>query len=87
MRCDPTKKLEQKGCFVLHRTRHLFVHQETAVIKSIRAHLAECGIVTPLYVMVWKNSSMWSLTPGLERPSVTRECLALLDKQLRLLKA
>jgi transposase len=29
----------------LHRTRHLFIRQQTAVINSIRAHLAEFGIV------------------------------------------
>ena len=26
---------------MLHRTRHLFIRQQTAVINSIRAHLAE----------------------------------------------
>jgi hypothetical protein len=30
---------------MLHRTRHLFIRQQTAVINSIRAHLAEFGIV------------------------------------------
>jgi len=29
---------------MLHRTRHLFIRQQTAVIISIRAHLAEFGI-------------------------------------------
>jgi transposase len=33
---------------VLHRTRHLFIRQQTAVINSIRAHLAEFGIVAPV---------------------------------------
>jgi transposase len=32
----------------LHRTRHLFIRQQTAVINSIRAHLAEFGIVAPV---------------------------------------
>lgn len=30
---------------MLHRTRHLFVRQQTSVINAIRAHMAEFGIV------------------------------------------
>jgi transposase len=33
---------------MLHRTRHLFIRQQTAVINSIRAHLAGFGIVAPV---------------------------------------
>jgi len=33
---------------MLHRTRHLFIRQQTAVINSIRAHLVEFGIVAPV---------------------------------------
>ena len=33
---------------MFHRTRHLFIRQQTAVINSIRAHLAEFGIVAPV---------------------------------------
>ena len=33
---------------MLHRTRHLLIRQQTAVINAIRAHLAEFGIVAPL---------------------------------------
>jgi hypothetical protein len=33
---------------MLHRTRHLFIRQQPAVINSIRAHLAEFGIVAPV---------------------------------------
>ena len=43
-----TKTPEQQSCLMLHRTRHLFVRQQTAVINSIRAHLAEFGIVAPV---------------------------------------
>ena len=45
MRFVPTKTPEQQSCLMLHRTRHLFIRQQTAVINSIRAHLAEFGIV------------------------------------------
>src|SRR5882672_5284283 len=48
MRFVPTKTLEQQSCLMLHRTRHLFIRQQTAVINSIRAHLAEFGIAAPV---------------------------------------
>src|ERR1700751_2659765 len=48
MRFVPTKTPEQQSCLMLHRSRHLFIRQQTAVINSIRAHLAEFGIVAPV---------------------------------------
>jgi Transposase len=48
MRFVPTKTVEQQGCLMLHRARHLFIRQQTAVINSIRAYLAEFGIVAPV---------------------------------------
>jgi transposase len=39
---------EQQSDLTLHRTRHLFIRQQTAVINVIRAHLAEFGIVAPV---------------------------------------
>jgi transposase len=33
---------------MLLRARHLFIRQQTAIINSIRAHLAEFGIVIPV---------------------------------------
>src|SRR5258707_8726595 len=48
MRFVPTKTPEQQSCLMLHRTRHLFIRQQTAVINSIRAHLAEFGIISPV---------------------------------------
>lgn len=43
MRFVPTKTTEQQSCLMLHRMRHLFIRQQTAVINTIRAHLAELG--------------------------------------------
>ena len=37
MRFVPTKTPEQQSCLTLHRTRHLFIRQQTAIINSIRA--------------------------------------------------
>ena len=48
MRFVPTKTPEQQSCLMLHRTRHLFIRQQTAIINTIRAHLAELGIVAPV---------------------------------------
>ena len=45
MRFVPTKTPEQQSSLSLHRTRH---RQQTAIINSIRAHLAEFGIVAPV---------------------------------------
>src|SRR6202162_5423106 len=48
MRFVATKTPEQQGCLTLLRTRHLFIRQQTSVINSIRAYLAEFGIVAPV---------------------------------------
>src|SRR5262249_14712471 len=40
MRFVATKTREQQSCLMLHRTRHLFIRQQTSVINAIRAHLA-----------------------------------------------
>src|SRR3990172_9036086 len=45
MRFVETKTPEQQSCLMLHRTRQLFIRQQTSVINAIRAHLAEFGIV------------------------------------------
>ncbi len=38
MRFVATKTPEQQSCLMLHRTRHLFIRQQTAVINAIRIH-------------------------------------------------
>jgi transposase len=88
MRFVATKTPEQQSCLMLHRTRHLFIRQQTAVINSIRAHLAEFGIVAP----VGRNGVEELLgvvaDPSDKRvPEVARACLAALGTQLRVLKA
>jgi len=87
MRFVATKTPEQQSCLMLHRTRHLFIRQQTAVINSIRAHLAEFGIVAP----VGRNGVAELLgvvsDPSDKRvPEVARACLAALGAQLRMLK-
>jgi transposase len=87
MRFVETKTLEQQSCLMLHRTRHLFIRQQTAVINAIRAHLAEFGIVA----RVGRNGVADLLdivaNPSDGRlPEVARACLAALGVQLRMLK-
>jgi transposase len=47
---------EQQSGLVLHRTRHLFIRQQTWVINAIRAHLAEFGITAPVAAKVSKRT-------------------------------
>jgi transposase len=91
MRFVVTKTPEQQSCLMLHRTRHLFIRQQTAVINAIRAHLAEraraFGIVAP----VGRNGVEQLLgvvaDSGDKRlPDVARACVAALGAQLRTLK-
>jgi len=72
---------------MLHRTRHLFIRQQTALINAIRAHLAEFGIVAPvgrkgvddlLYVIADPDDG--------RVPEIARACLAALGAQLRRIK-
>src|SRR2546422_3383293 len=88
MRFVETKTPEQQSCLMLHRTRHLFIRQQTAVINAIRAHLAEYGIVAA----VGRNGVEELLgvvaDPSDKRvPEIARACLAALGAQLRMLKA
>ena len=45
MRFVPVKTAEQQAALMLHRTRDLLIRQQTALINSIRAHLAEFGLI------------------------------------------
>src|SRR5271169_2520700 len=88
MRFVATKTREQQSCLTLHRTRHLFIRQQTSVINSIRAHLAEFGIVAP----VGRNGVEELLTVVADASDkrlsdVARACVAALGTQLRMLRA
>src|SRR5262245_24099882 len=72
---------------MLHRTRHLFIRQQTSVINAIRAHLAEFGIVAPVgrngveQLLVIANAGDNRL------PEIARACVLALGAQLQTLKA
>src|SRR6266481_6330417 len=88
MRFVATKTPEQQSCLMLHRTRHLFIRQQTAVINAIRAHLAEFGIVA----RVGRNGLEQLLEVVADAndarlPEIARACVAALGSQLQALKA
>src|SRR5262245_9915395 len=88
MRFVETKTAEQQSCLMLHRTRHLFIRQQTAVINSIRAHLAELGIVAPVGRKgVEQLLDVVADTNDKRLPDLARACIAALGAQLRMLKA
>src|ERR1700758_4667444 len=86
---DPTcGTVEQQSCLMLHRARHLFIRQQTAVINSIRAYLAEFGIVAPVGRRgVDQLLEVVANTSDRRLPEVARMCLAALGSRLRALKA
>ena len=87
MRFVPTKTPEQQSCLMLHRTRHLFIRQQTSVINAIRAHLAEFGIVAPVGRKGVEELLDVVADPSDKRvPAIARVCLAALGAQLRRLK-
>jgi transposase len=87
MRFVATKTPEQQSCLMLHRTRHLFIRQQTAVINAIRAHLAEFGIVAPVGRNGVEELLNVVANPSDKRlPEIARACLAALGAQLRRLK-
>ena len=87
MRFVASKTPEQQSCLMLHRTRHLFIRQQTAVINVIRAHLAEFGIVAPIGRKGVEELLDVVADPSDKRvPEVARACLAALGAQLRRLK-
>ena len=87
MRFVPTKTPEQQSGLMLHRTRHLFIRQQTAVINVIRAHLAEFGVIAPVGRKGVEELLRVVADPNDKRvPEVVRGCLAVLGSQLLSLK-
>jgi transposase len=87
MRFVPIKTPEQQSGLVLHRTRHLLIRQQTAVINAIRAHLAEFGIVAPVG-RKGVEELLRVVADGNDKrvPDVVRACLGALGTQLLSLK-
>src|SRR5215475_7165952 len=87
MRFVPTKTPEQQSGLMLHRTRHLFIRQQTSVINAIRAHLAEFGVIAPVGRKGVEELLRVVADPNDKRvPEVVRVCLGALGTQLLSLK-
>jgi hypothetical protein len=87
MRFVETKTAEQQSCLTLHRTRHLFIRQQTSVINVIRAHLAEFGIAAPVGRNGIEELLHVVADPNDKRvPEITRACVAALGAQLHRLR-
>ena len=78
MRFVATKTPEQQSCLTLHRTRHLFIRQQTSVINAIRAHLRSSASSRRSDAMVSSNCSVLSLM------QMTNDCPRLLVRVLPL---
>ena len=87
MRFVPTKTPEQQSGLILHRSRHLFIRQQTSVINAIRAHLAEFGIVAPVGRHGVEELLNVVADPNDKRvPEIARACLSAFGAQLRRIK-
>ena len=87
MRFVPIKTVDQQSVLMLHRTRQLFIRQRTTLINSIRAHLAEFGIVAG----IGRNGVEVLLELIVKEdegivPAEARVCLMALAAQLELVK-
>jgi transposase len=87
MRFVPIKTPERQSGLMLHRTRHLFIRQQTSVINAIRAHLAEFGVTAAVGRKGIEELLRVVADPSDKRvPDVVRACLAALGRQLLSLK-
>ena len=83
MRFVPVKTPEQQSGLMLHRTRHLFIRQQTSVINAIRAHLAEFGVTAAVGRKGIEELLRVIADPSDKRvPDVVRACLAALGKPI-----
>ena len=88
MRFVEIKTPEQQSCLMLHRTRQLFIRQQTSVINAIRAHMAEFGVVAAVGRKgVEQLLAIAADTSDQRVPELARACVAALGAQLRMLKA
>jgi transposase len=88
MRFVETKTPEQQSVLMLHRIRLTLVSQRTMLSNTIRAHMAEFGIVAP----IGRNGldQLLAVLSDLDDervPALARDCLVAVAEQLLLVKA
>lgn len=83
MRFVEIKSPEQQGIMVLHRTRQTLMRQRVQLSNTIRAHIAEFGLVAPT-----GREGLQRLIDSLptieQAPPVAQACLMMLASQLKL---
>lgn len=88
MRFVPVKSPEQQSIMVLHKTRQMVMRQRTKLANTIRAHMAEIGIVAPIGR---KGLELLLEIIGQDEdgrlPEVSRSCLRMLADQFSMVKA
>lgn len=91
MRFVPVKTEEQQATLAVHRTRDLLIGQRTQLINSLRAHLAELGLVAEqgreglakLLAIISDKTRSASLPPAMRTTlKVLIDQLASLQKQI-----
>jgi len=86
MRFVEIKSPEQQSVMVLHRTRQTLIGQRIQLSNSIRAHMAEFGLVAAAG-REGLQRLIDSLSASDEVPDTARACLLMLAAQLRLASA
>jgi len=88
MRFVPVKSPEQQSIMVLHKTRQMVMRQRTRLANTIRAHMAEIGIVAPIGR---KGLELLLEIIGQDEdgrlPEASRSCLRMLADQFSMVKA
>jgi transposase len=82
MRFVPVKSTEQQAVLALHRVRHGFVVERTALINRLRGLMAEFGVVLPLRSVTVRRQAAGAAE---SLPTLTKRLVGDLLEQLRLL--
>lgn len=87
MRFVETKTPEQQSVLMLHRIRLMLVNQRTMLTNTIRAHMAEFGVVAPIGRRgVDDLLAVLSDIDDHRVPALARDCLIAAAEQLLLVK-
>jgi transposase len=87
MRFVETKTPEQQSVLMLHRIRLMLVRQRTLLSNTIRAHMAEFGIVAPIGRQgLDRLLAVLSDVDDERVPAMARDCLVAVAEQLLLVK-
>ncbi len=84
MRFVPVKTEQQQSTLVIHRVRETLVAQKTHLINTLRAHLAEFGIIAPQGAgKVSQLTAVLADPEDTRVPALARDVLQSLVNQLR----